>query len=216
MNDQVIKLSSIKNEQVYDILKRFLHGVAEFRSINLDHTEYLALKCLVMFDPGASCCPLSTVRLNSEFFLHRSDWYKQSKVHWRNTGEHRIGPCRISDVVHVECRTGKVFATTAEITGNQGARQRCQTIAHSHRFGNVRWIIARRLSLGRDALRSTEHNQLGVQSGRSRAGLHNQISKQHKLAEIHHRPTRAELYCSTSQTCAALAIFCFCCLNQAM
>ncbi len=52
MNDQVIKLSSIKNEQVYDIVKRFLQGVAEFRSINLDYTEYLALKCLVLFDPG--------------------------------------------------------------------------------------------------------------------------------------------------------------------
>jgi hypothetical protein len=55
MNDQVIKLSAIKNEQVHEIVKRFLHGVAEFRAINLEYPEYLALKCLVLFDPGIIC-----------------------------------------------------------------------------------------------------------------------------------------------------------------
>jgi hypothetical protein len=52
VNEQKIRLSSIKNELLSDIGKSFLRSVSHFKSVNLQYAEYLSLKYLVLFDPG--------------------------------------------------------------------------------------------------------------------------------------------------------------------
>lgn len=52
VNDQIIRISSIKNPQMYEIAKAFMRCVSHFRSVNWQYAEYLALKYLVLFDPG--------------------------------------------------------------------------------------------------------------------------------------------------------------------
>ena len=51
VNDQIIKLSQIKHQPLYEILKALMRCVAHFRSVNWQYAEYLALKYLVLFDP---------------------------------------------------------------------------------------------------------------------------------------------------------------------
>lgn len=52
VNDQLIRLSSIKHSKLHDICKAFMRCVSHFRSVNWQYPEYLALKYLVLFDPG--------------------------------------------------------------------------------------------------------------------------------------------------------------------
>jgi hypothetical protein len=54
MNDQIIKLASIKHEGLYEIIKKYLRCISEFRSVNWQYPEYLALKYLVLFDPDVT------------------------------------------------------------------------------------------------------------------------------------------------------------------
>lgn len=52
MNNQLIKLNSIKNGKLYEIAEMYLNIVKAFRIINFHYPEYLALKYLVLFEPG--------------------------------------------------------------------------------------------------------------------------------------------------------------------
>jgi hypothetical protein len=52
MNDKMIKISSIKNQLLAETAKKYLNCVCALRSINWKYPEYLALKYLVLFDPG--------------------------------------------------------------------------------------------------------------------------------------------------------------------
>lgn len=52
VNDQAIKIGGIKHAQLGDICKAFMRCVAHFKSVNWHYAEYLALKYLVLFDPG--------------------------------------------------------------------------------------------------------------------------------------------------------------------
>ena len=52
MNDQIIKISSINNLQLIETAKMYVSCVCALRSINWKYPEYLALKYLVLFDPG--------------------------------------------------------------------------------------------------------------------------------------------------------------------
>jgi hypothetical protein len=52
MNDQMVKISSIKNQQLAETAKKYVNCVCSLRSINWKYPEYLALKYLVLFDPG--------------------------------------------------------------------------------------------------------------------------------------------------------------------
>lgn len=54
MNDQLIKLSCIKHEGLYEIIKKYLHCINELRQVNWQYAEYLALKYLVLFDPDVT------------------------------------------------------------------------------------------------------------------------------------------------------------------
>lgn len=57
VNDQYIKLSSIKHQQLYEICKAFMRCVSHFRTCSFQYPEYLALKYLVLFDPDV--CEIS-------------------------------------------------------------------------------------------------------------------------------------------------------------
>jgi len=52
VNDQIIRVNQVKHQQLHDILKALMRCVTHFRSVNLQYAEYLALKYLVLFDPG--------------------------------------------------------------------------------------------------------------------------------------------------------------------
>ena len=52
VNNQAIRISSIKHQQSNEIGKALMRCVAHFRSVNWQYAEYLALKYLVLFDPG--------------------------------------------------------------------------------------------------------------------------------------------------------------------
>jgi len=52
INNQPIRISSIKHQTLADICRAFMRCVAHFRSVNWQYAEYLALKYLVLFDPG--------------------------------------------------------------------------------------------------------------------------------------------------------------------
>lgn len=54
VNDQFIKLSTIKNQQMYELSKGFMRCVSHFKACNLQYPEYLALKYLVLFDPDVT------------------------------------------------------------------------------------------------------------------------------------------------------------------
>lgn len=54
VNEQIIRISQIKHQQLYNILKALMRCVAHFRSVNLQYAEYLALKYLVLFDPDVT------------------------------------------------------------------------------------------------------------------------------------------------------------------
>lgn len=57
VNDQAIKIGGIKHAQLGDICKAFMRCVAHFKSVNWHYAEYLALKYLVLFDPGLYTLP---------------------------------------------------------------------------------------------------------------------------------------------------------------
>jgi hypothetical protein len=52
VNEQVIKISSIRNVQLNEIARAIMRCVAHFRTVQWQYAEYLALKYLVLFDPG--------------------------------------------------------------------------------------------------------------------------------------------------------------------
>lgn len=52
INDQTVRINSIKNQQLNEIARSFMRCVSHFKSVNLQYAEYLALKYLVLFDPG--------------------------------------------------------------------------------------------------------------------------------------------------------------------
>lgn len=52
VNNQPIRISLIKHQGLTEIAKAFMRCVAHFRSSNWQYAEYLALKYLVLFDPG--------------------------------------------------------------------------------------------------------------------------------------------------------------------
>lgn len=52
VNDQSIKMSAIKHPQLVEICKAFMRCVGHFKSVSWHYAEYLALKYLVLFDPG--------------------------------------------------------------------------------------------------------------------------------------------------------------------
>jgi len=54
VNEQIIKINSIKNQALYEICKAFISCVIHFRTIQWQYPEYLALKYLVLFDPDVS------------------------------------------------------------------------------------------------------------------------------------------------------------------
>jgi len=54
VNDQLIRLSSIKHPKLYEICKAFMRCVSHFRSVSWQYAEYLALKYLVLFDPDVT------------------------------------------------------------------------------------------------------------------------------------------------------------------
>ncbi|RNA23015.1 nuclear receptor subfamily 5 group A member 2-like [Brachionus plicatilis] len=51
INDQTVRINSIKNQQLNEIARSFMRCVGHFKSVNLQYAEYLALKYLVLFDP---------------------------------------------------------------------------------------------------------------------------------------------------------------------
>lgn len=54
VNNQPIRISSIKHQGLAEICRAFMKCVAHFRSVNWQYAEYLALKYLVLFDPDVS------------------------------------------------------------------------------------------------------------------------------------------------------------------
>lgn len=52
INDQTVRINSIKNQQLNEIARSFMRCVNHFKSVSLQYAEYLALKYLVLFDPG--------------------------------------------------------------------------------------------------------------------------------------------------------------------
>nr|ASL70524.1 nuclear receptor [Brachionus calyciflorus] len=54
VNDQVIRASTIKHQQLNEIARNFIRCVSHFKSCDLKYSEYLALKYLVLFDPDVS------------------------------------------------------------------------------------------------------------------------------------------------------------------
>ena len=54
VNDQIIRICTIKHPLLNEIARNFMRCVSHFKSVNLKYAEYLALKYLVLFDPGKS------------------------------------------------------------------------------------------------------------------------------------------------------------------
>nr|ASL70492.1 nuclear receptor [Brachionus rotundiformis] len=54
INDQTIRINSIKNQQLNEIARSFMRCVSHLKSVSLQYAEYLALKYLVLFDPDVN------------------------------------------------------------------------------------------------------------------------------------------------------------------
>lgn len=100
VNDQTIKIGAIKHAQLGEICKAFMRCVGHFKSVSWHYAEYLALKYLVLFDPGKRPCLPNKIRtkkrkktINLIYVFIRCLWYKQFGDDRRSATAHLVGAC---------------------------------------------------------------------------------------------------------------------------